>query len=322
MASIDANSRQEASDFNLEPDPRVLPMLGEINSFSLSYTEGTTTLKSVTVATGKSVALTASAGFNIKVVNASLGVTVTETVNFTEQNSTTVGTSKTETENFSINHEIPPKTIYVERFEEELKSGYVDFLGVVRLEGEIFITLFNSATGEYMPNRIPFGMISDFLSEKEATVELRGELWNVSATATTRSFYEIPVSEHPGVCDGLVKSDDSIDEEKLLAQVFYIGNQEPIFDVGIKVVEPLFNGKVITTDVSAANVEVRAKSLGPGFCGTTISCPPGRSQILAPPLIWSSWTTLFSHLGSTSQSISVSTPGCSSVSEIRYFKKI
>jgi hypothetical protein len=31
MASIDANGRQEASDFNLEPDPRVLPMLGEIN---------------------------------------------------------------------------------------------------------------------------------------------------------------------------------------------------------------------------------------------------------------------------------------------------
>lgn len=31
MASIDANGRQVASDFNLEPDPRVLPMLGEIN---------------------------------------------------------------------------------------------------------------------------------------------------------------------------------------------------------------------------------------------------------------------------------------------------
>lgn len=31
MASIDANGLQEASDFNLEPDPRVLPMLGEIN---------------------------------------------------------------------------------------------------------------------------------------------------------------------------------------------------------------------------------------------------------------------------------------------------
>jgi hypothetical protein len=31
MASIDANGGQIASDFNLEPDPRVLPMLGEIN---------------------------------------------------------------------------------------------------------------------------------------------------------------------------------------------------------------------------------------------------------------------------------------------------
>jgi hypothetical protein len=31
MASIEANDWQVASDFNLEPDPRVLPMLGEIN---------------------------------------------------------------------------------------------------------------------------------------------------------------------------------------------------------------------------------------------------------------------------------------------------
>lgn len=31
MASIDANDPRSASEFNLEPDPRVLPMLGEIN---------------------------------------------------------------------------------------------------------------------------------------------------------------------------------------------------------------------------------------------------------------------------------------------------
>ena len=53
----------------------------------------------------------------------------------------------------------------------------------------------------------------------------------------------------------------------------------------------------ISTSDSVANVEVRAKSVGPGFCAVEYSTFGGRVGFDAPPLTYSGWTVLVSHVG-------------------------
>jgi hypothetical protein len=89
-----------------------------------------------------------------------------------------------------------------------------------------------------------------------------------------------------------------------------------------KTVVPFLNGMTIKTGNSVANIEVRAKSLGPGACGVTFSADNGAStQFLAPPLTYSPWTVLASHTGSASFTITHSV-ACSTgvIGEVRYYK--
>lgn len=87
------------------------------------------------------------------------------------------------------------------------------------------------------------------------------------------------------------------------------------------VVESLIDGATITTADAVANIEVRAKSHGLGFCATTISSNTNSVQILAPPFTWSSWSVIDSHVGKVSKTYSVSWDcDTGSLAEIRYYK--
>jgi hypothetical protein len=82
----------------------------------------------------------------------------------------------------------------------------------------------------------------------------------------------------------------------------------------------LINGMVIETSDSIGNVEVRAKSVGPGFCGSRFSGPTGNIEILAPPFTWSNWITLYSHIGKAKNTINYEAVCDTGIeAEIRYF---
>jgi hypothetical protein len=84
---------------------------------------------------------------------------------------------------------------------------------------------------------------------------------------------------------------------------------------------PLVPGMTVTTADVVGNVEVRARSHGPGFCAVGATGGDGSASILAPPLAWSTWTVLFSHLNQTTATID-STIECGTGTdlEIRYWK--
>ena len=88
-----------------------------------------------------------------------------------------------------------------------------------------------------------------------------------------------------------------------------------------QVVESLVDGMTITTSDSVANVEVRGKSLGPGLCAVEYSTSGGSVSFDAPPLAFSDWNVLASHIGSVTYTISeraICDTGV--VSEVRYYK--
>jgi len=83
----------------------------------------------------------------------------------------------------------------------------------------------------------------------------------------------------------------------------------------------LVNGTNITTANVTATVDVRAKSLGPGFCGVRISGEGETVQLSAPPFVWSKWQVLFSHIGRASARISTSV-NCDTgaLFQVRFFR--
>ncbi len=86
-------------------------------------------------------------------------------------------------------------------------------------------------------------------------------------------------------------------------------------------IEVLVPGMTVTTSNSVGSIEVRAKSLGPGFCAVTYSSRGEEAVISAPPLKYSDWSVLLTHIGSSTNTISESVQ-CDGlvVAQVRYWK--
>lgn len=108
---------------------------------------------------------------------------------------------------------------------------------------------------------------------------------------------------------------------KLLVEQDKILMKDAITVFDVQRTFPLVNGMSITTSNSVANVEVRAQSQGPGFCGVSINGGIGTANFLAPPYTWSPWTTLFSHIGSVSTTVNTNVEcDTGALFEIRYYQ--
>lgn len=57
-----------------------------------------------------------------------------------------------------------------------------------------------------------------------------------------------------------------------------------------EVVEPFIDGAILELGADIQQVEVRAKSLGPGFCAAEFNVNQDTVRITAPPLTWSDWS--------------------------------
>ena len=106
----------------------------------------------------------------------------------------------------------------------------------------------------------------------------------------------------------------------IIGLIFALGFSSPASSDEEKTITILVSGMSISTSDSVGNVEVRAKSLGPGACGVTYSTHAGSVSFLAPPLMWGDWHTLYSHLGHSQAQISESvTCDTGVVAEISYW---
>jgi hypothetical protein len=92
-------------------------------------------------------------------------------------------------------------------------------------------------------------------------------------------------------------------------------------DGGTQVVVPFVDGMTITTSNSVANVEIRAQSLGPGACAVEFSAGDKTIGLLAPPLVYTGWSVLTSHIGSVTFTLSDDVKCDTGVlAQVRYYK--
>lgn len=86
---------------------------------------------------------------------------------------------------------------------------------------------------------------------------------------------------------------------------------------------PVVNGMLLKLGNYAQNLEVRAKSLGPGFCGVRFSSTYfSPFEFLAPPLVWGGWLEIpFGFLGSGSVVLNYSVLcDTGAVAEVRFMQ--
>ncbi len=90
---------------------------------------------------------------------------------------------------------------------------------------------------------------------------------------------------------------------------------------GTQTVTGLVDGMTIRTGNSWANIEVRAMSMGPGFCATHITVGDKTITVAAPPLVYSTWYIANSHGGSVSFDISKADQcDVGTLAQIRYYR--
>ncbi|MBY3044844.1 hypothetical protein [Rhizobium leguminosarum] len=296
-----------------------LPM--QVNdSIGLIFTEGYQIQKTTSVTSGKQV--TNTVGIQIPVVSATLGVSQQVSVNYTETDSNSSNNQTQKSETRAITKEVPGKSVFICRMEKRISTDYVEFSGTLQLDGDVEIIAFQLSKGVFTGLSVPAGKISDYLSTAEATVAVEGQIWNVWADRTVRTDNVVPVASQPGACQPPTVQNFNGESEAAFTRLFDVGNLDTDHP-GVLVTESLISGGFITTGNSIGNVEVRAQSLGPGFCACTISSANGLASVLAPPLTWSPWTTLFSHFGSVSTSLTVSAICDTGVlAEVKYYKAV
>jgi len=72
---------------------------------------------------------------------------------------------------------------------------------------------------------------------------------------------------------------------------------------GRQITSGIVDGMTIRTGNSWGNVEVRAMSMGPGFCSTHISVGDRTVNVAAPPGVYTPWMIVNSHGGRVSFNI-------------------
>lgn len=292
------------------------------DTLTLHKSEGVTITRSTQITTSSSTTVQGNFSVAIYIVNASIGMTKTETVGFSESDSTTINTMTDTTETIQINEEIPPGTVYIVSVEKRLSTDYIDFSGIVEIEGDLLITAVQNGrpTGKY----VTLNKLSTYFPQDRRTIILKGQIWNVKGDDTKRVDKEYPADSASNCSNKVLPSSfysvgKSVENEEFL-KITLLSN-ELTDDGGILTTESLYNGMTIHTGNSIASVQVRAKSMGPGFCRTDVSCGSGSVAILAPPYYWSPWSTLFNSIGKNTTTI---TTGVScdtgAVFEVQYYK--
>ena len=292
------------------------------DSISVTSSEGSSITESTQVQAGSSSSLTTSLTIPIKAV--SLGITAVQSLNYssTATSSSTINLQQSRATTQAITISVPPRTVHSTSLERTLSNAYIDFDGVVTLDADVYLQAFRLKDGASAGPDVPAGKLSDFTSaEADRKIHLKGQIWNAKGIDTNRTDAEHSIPEGSQICPAPVKVTNGHANQSLRLNKKLNISAFNTAGGGIQTTQPLTSGMSITTSDSVANVEVRAESLGPGFCAVSISSNSGSTSFLAPPLTWSPWTTLFAHVGIVSATLTTSV-GCDTgaLFEVRYFK--
>lgn len=245
-------------------------------------------------------------GISIPIYGVNLNFGTDVNIDFSKD--ATIDESKSESIERPISVSVPAFTARLFILETRLGNGFIDFEGKVLADADVVWRRNNHPEGEITRK---FDILSNVVPPEQRTYDLRGQIWNVSTTS-----------------NNLIYIDKSLDVSK--------ATDCPQFDLdtgaivkastldvngGAQTIIPLVDGMTINTADVAANVEVRARSYGPGFCAVKASAGGQEIGIAAPPGIWSDWFTLTSHLGKATFVIN-SEVVCDTGAqfEVRYYK--
>ena len=300
------------------------------DNISLSSQEGSSVTTSTSVTTGSNT--TTTAGVTVPIYAVQFSYSANVQYSFSKTDTTQQASSLTETRSTvqNINVTVPPLSVYAVTLQKEVSNAYIDYDGIVTLDADVLMHPMRGPAAKQDPQGpdISLGKLSQVASTAARTVHLKGQIWNAKGHSVVRNDKVTPIEDMNAVCPKaggtkpLVKQTDIQKRDAFFAATsMNSGALSRLVASAMQTTQPLTNGMTITTSNSVANVEVRAKSFGPGFCAVGISSPYGQSNFLAPPLTWSPWTHLFSHMGAITATLGTSV-GCSTgaVFEVRYFK--
>lgn len=305
----------------------------------LTYREGLSTV------TTDSVSETSGVTANLTVKTLTLGASNSRVVNFNKQESVSHETSVTETVN--IAETLRPWSLLLVTVERRISHAYLDFQGDLTVDGDIW----RVPCCGWEPNfpRINYGRVKNLLGTQRIT--LRGQIWNATADSTKKAYRSTKLNKDSPQCsDGTpthpsplsLEQRSRADVQPLVADIQALTARVvkapagltamplslgPVYAVSsastaasVQRIVAFVDGMTIKTGDVIANVEVRAKSVGPGMCGVTFTGGGGSTQFLAPPIAYSPWTVLTSHTGAISMRISHSVV-CDTgvIAEIRFW---
>lgn len=245
----------------------------------LEYTVGTKWELTKTVKSDSSASMTLTYPKEILSVTAKNDMTVdTKTVQ-------SVDTTKITTEEQDFDVLVPPYTARLFMLERSLSNGMFEFKGVVVADSQVVL---RKPNGEESPS---LGLLSATIPRAKRTFPLEGRFLNVSAEKKTFTYIDKSLDKDSEAdCPKFdVSTGDIAGSASSATQLARISSSSAT-------IVPLVSGMTITTADVVGNVEVRAKSLGPGFCGVKISGGGRNIGIAAPPAAWSSWFNLVSHM--------------------------
>lgn len=158
----------------------------------LSYTVGSTITASTTVTQGGSSTLTKSLTIPIKAIQ--FGITDVQVLSFSDSSTNTqvVNLTTTKKEPFHLFFDVDPMTLVTTVLTRKLSNGYIDVIGRLRLEADVFFSLTAYDTGKVTSEEFNVGKLSNFIkSDEDRTVIVHGQVWNVTASTISRADYTI-----------------------------------------------------------------------------------------------------------------------------------
>lgn len=250
-------------------------------------------------------ALTTTSGLQISIPLADATINFSQNVAVTQVKTSVQQYSRTETTVERIT--VPATTALLYTFTKRGIQVTAPFEGQCIVDAKL---LSRHPNGHLLP--FTFGMLSDRYPPDQRRYQTRGSVVVVRGGRRIEKTYidKKLDPQNPHDCEQIPNLPLSghlirLENRPLLLETLVAPLQPAA--VTREVITSLFNGMSITTCNCVANVQVRAKSLGPGFCDTRINNNYGNSvQIAAPPYTWSNWETLNSHLGEVTYIINVS----------------
>jgi len=285
-----------------------------VQNVTESKTVSTTVVNSENVSVSTNSSVKGTIGLKTSFFNASAESNSGQTTTDAHSTGTTDTSSSSTTIEVPRTYTVPAWKILSVKVTTTHENSYYDVKGDVVVEADVFVRLEQRYTQRLDPHVFSVGLLSDFLPlEKDRAITLNAQVWTIATTGTVEDdeILDCPTAPTAVAGQGVASApaaapaSGSAGVGAIIAKYKY-GLGDTTASDATQITAPIVDGMDLTTADVVGNVDVRAKSAGPGFCSVGVSSPLGSAQILAPPGVWSEWTNLFSHLSKVTTQLGTS----------------